>query len=363
MIITINQKQLKENLMITEKIISHNLSLPILQNIVLKTEQGRVKIISTNLEIGVNCWLGAKIEEEGEIAIPAKIFTNFINNIESEQITVTTKDNMVLIDAENFKTKIIGFAAKDFPIIPKSKTSPFIYLEADQLYALISSVLESTSLSETRPELAGVLIRFFSSKIESAATDSFRLAEQTIFCEGGQEEQSVIIPKNMAQEILRVLAVKSGKVAVAISENQIFFTIGEVEIVSRLIDGHYPDYKRIFPEKVAAKILLPKEGLEKSIRLASIFTSQIADIKIQANKEGLKVLAKNSDKGEVDLMVPGMLKGEPFKITVNYRYVLDGLKNIFTEKLIMEFTGEDSPLVIKPEGKSNFVYLIMPLRN
>lgn len=349
--------------MVTEKIISHNLTLPILQNIVLKTEQGRVKILSTNLEIGVNCWLGAKIEEEGEIAIPAKIFTNFINNITSEQITITTKDNIILIDAENFKTKIIGFAAKDFPIIPKSKSTPFVYLEAEQLYLLISAVLESASLSETRPELAGVLIKFFSSKIESAATDSFRLAEQTVSSDGGQEEQSVIIPKNTAQEILRVLSVKSGKVAMAISENQIFFTIGEVEIVSRLIDGHYPDYKRVFPEKTVATMLLTREELERSIRLASIFTSQIADVKMQANKEGLKILAKNSDKGEVDLLVPGILKGEGFKVTVNYRYVLDGLKNISTEKLVMEFTGEDSPLVIKPEGRNDFVYLIMPLRS
>ena len=363
MIITINQKKLKESLMVTEKIISHNLVLPILQNIVLKTEQGRVKILSTNLEIGVNCWLGAKIEEEGEVAIPAKIFTNFVNNIESEQITITTKDNIAFIDAENFKTKIIGFTAKDFPIIPKSKTTPFVYLEAEQLGLLIGAVLESASLSETRPELAGVLVKFFSSKIESVATDSFRLAEQTVTYEGGQEEQSVIIPKNTAQEILRVLGIKSGKVAIAISENQIFFTMGDVEVVSRLIDGHYPDYKRVFPEKAVAKALLSKESLEKSIRLASVFTSQIADIKIQAGKEGLKIFAKNSDKGEVDLMVPGALKGEAFKVTVNYRYVLDGLKNISTEKVVMEFTGEDSPLVMRPEGKSDFVYLIMPLRS
>lgn len=363
MIITINQQKLKEGLTVTEKIISRNLSLPILQNIVIKTESGRVKIYSTNLEMGVNCWLGAKIEEEGEIAIPARIFADFINNMASEQVTIITKENIVSINADNFKTKIIGFSTKDFPLIPKSKNTSFVSLEARQLYLLISAVLESASLSETRPELAGVFIHFSPARVESAATDSFRLAEQVVFSAEVKNEQSVILPKTTAQEMIRVLSPRSGPVTVAISENQIFFTAGDVEVVSRLIDGHYPDYKRVFPEKIAARLTLSRTELEKSVRLASIFTSQMADIKIQSFKEGLKILAKNTDKGEVDLTVKGALKGDPFKITVNYRYLLDGLKNISTEKLVMEFTGEDSPLMLKPEGQNDFTYLIMPLRS
>ena len=134
-------------------------------------------------------------------------------------------------------------------------------------------------------------------------------------------------------------------------------------MVSRLIDGHYPDYKRVIPEKVLAKLTISKEELEKSVRVASIFTSNIADIKIHGEKEGLKILAKNSDKGEVVLTMKGQLKGESFQLAVNYRYLLDGLKNIFTDQVEIDFTGDDSPLILHPENQKNFTYLIMPLRS
>lgn len=361
MIITINQKKLKEALAITEKVVSRNLALPILQNIILKTENGRVKISSTNLEIGVNFWIGAKTEEEGEIAMPARIFSDFINNTMSEKITMHTKENIAFINAENYKTKIVGFSAKDFPIIPKNKDESFSSMDSSVLKNILGAVIESVSLSETRPELTGVFLKFIPGLVEGAATDSFRLAEKTVHYEG-QAERHMIIPKATAQELIRALS-EEGRVTMATSENQIFFTNEDLEIVSRLIDGHYPDYKKIIPDKYLSKLIVSKEELEKSVRLASIFTSHIADIKLHIDKEGLKISAKNADKGEVTLSVKSIVKGNPFKIAVNFRYLLDGLKQIHTEQVEIDFTGEGSPLVIYPDGKKDFTYLIMPLRN
>ena len=147
------------------------------------------------------------------------------------------------------------------------------------------------------------------------------------------------------------------------SENQIFFTSSDLEIVSRLIDGRYPDYKKLIPDKWISKVLVNKNELEKNIRLASIFSSSISDIKIIAGERGLKISAKNADRGEITSFTESILKNDKFELAVNYRYFLDGLKVIPTENIVLEFTGEGSPLILRPEGRNDITYLIMPLRS
>ncbi len=345
-----------------EKIVSRNTALPILQNIVLKAENGRLKLSSTNLEIGINFWLGAKIEEEGEIAVPARIFSDFINNIKDEKITLKTKENTLLASSNNYQTKIIGFSAKDFPIIPKTKEKPFNNIKADELFELLSTVVEATALSDTRPELAGVLISFLPNSIEAVATDSFHLAEK-ILNQKNPASRSIIIPRPTIQELIRAISSLEGSINLSISENQIFFSSSDWEIVSRLIDGKYPDYKKFIPDKWLSKVLINKKELEENIRLASVFSSSIFDVRISVKEKGLKIFAKNSDRGEIFSFTEANLKNEPFELTVNYRYFLDGLKVIPTENVILEFTGEGNPLILRPEGRSDITYLIMPLRS
>lgn len=363
MIITVNQKNLKAGLSAVERIVSRNIALPILQNVVLKTENGRLKLFSTNLEIGINYWIGAKIEEDGEIAVPAKIFFDFVSNISDEKMAISSKENILYINSGGYKTKIIGFPVKDFPIIPKAKKEVLFKILSGEFVDVLASVIDSAALSETRPELSGVLISFSQEKIESAATDSFRLAEKSIAKNTNFPEQSVIIPRTTVQEIIRILSGLDEEISLAVSENQIFLLTQDVEIVSRLIDGTYPDYKKVIPDKFVSRVLVEKEILEKNIRLASIFSSHISDVKIEAQEENLKITAKNTDRGEILSQIPAILKNEPFEVAVNYRYFLDGLKIMPTEKIIIEFTGEGNPLVLKPEGKKDLVYIIMPLRN
>ena len=361
MIITISQQNLKEGLNIVEKIVSRNTALPILQNIVLKTENGRLRLSSTNLEIGINFWMGGKVEEEGEIAVPARIFSDFVNNIKEGNITIKSKGDILSINSNHYQTKIIGFSAKDFPIIPKPKEKSFIVLHSRELRELLSTVIDAVAISEARPELSGIFVNFSEKSIEAAATDSFHLAEKFINSQN-KTSQSVIVPRYTAQELIRILSGLEENISLSISENQIFFTASDLEIVSRLIDGRYPDYKKVIPEKWISKILVNKNELEKNIRLASIFSSNISDIKISAEEKGLKISAKNADRGELSSLTQADLKNDPFELSVNYRYFLDGLKVIPTENVIMEFTGEGNPLILRPEGKSDITYLIMPLR-
>lgn len=358
----LNQKKLAKAVTTVEKIVSKNPSLPILNNILLKTENGRLRVSATNLEIGINYLLGAKIDESGEIAVPARIFSDFINNISDEKVTLITKENVLNINSEKYKTQILGFDPKEFPLIPKIKEEPFSVVSSKVLRSGLTTVLDSIAISEIRPELAGVFIDFTGQKIIFAATDSFRLSERVIDVKH-KEKKSFILPRSSVLELIRLLNDIDEDISIKYADNQVAFLSNDFEVISRLVDGNYPDYRKVIPEKFISRILVKKEALEKNTRLAGLFSSNIADIKLSCNEKALTITAKNSDKGEIQVISDSLLKNEPFDISLNHHYLLDGLKIIPTEHVIIEYTGQGSPLVIRPEyDTKDLVYLIMPLR-
>ncbi len=359
--ITINRNNFLKALQATERIISRNLSLPILNNILIKTDKGRIKISSTNLEIGINYWIGARIKEEGEITVPAKIITDFIQNIQDEKIILLVRKNILFINSDHYKTQILGFESKEFPIIPEIKEKPLAKLPSPVLKNTLTAVVDSTAISETRPELTGVNISFNDSVIEFAATDGFRLAEKIISCDN-PKTTSFIVPRTTIFELIRIISDLDEDIHISVSNNQIMFFGSDFQLISRLIDGQYPDYKRVIPEKFISRALFNKDDLQKQIRLSSIFSSNIFDIKLQVQNNKTVILAKNQDKGEINSSISSVLKNEPFEISVNYHYLQDGLKIMNSQKVILEFTGNGSPLVIKPEEEKKLLYLIMPLR-
>lgn len=362
MIITANKQNLIKIVSILERIISRNPSLPILNNILLKTENGRLKLIATNLEIGISGLLGAKIEENGEIAVPARIFSDFINNTGEEKITLTTKNNILTIKSEKYKTQILGFDTKDFPIVPKIKKDIFYSIPSKILKSGLNSVFDSVAIAETRPELAGVFTQFNEKQLIFASTDSFRLAERIIDLKN-KNNNSFILPRSTVLELIRLLSDINEDILVKYDDNQVSFSTDTIEVVSRLINGNYPDYKKVIPDKYISRLLVKKEDLDKNIRLAGIFSSSIADIKLSCNEKCLTITAKNSNKGEIQIDVEALLKNEPFDISLNHHYLLDGLKIIPTEHVIIEYTGQGSPLVLRPEYElKDLTYLIMPLR-
>ncbi|MEK7603651.1 MAG: DNA polymerase III subunit beta [Patescibacteria group bacterium] len=361
--VTVNQKNLKRALGMVEKIVSRNPSLPILNNVLIKTDNGRLRISSTNLEVGINCMIGAKIDEVGEIAIPARVSSDFINNVSDEKITLYTKNNILFINSEKYKTQILGFDPKDFPIIPKLKIEPVAVIPSKVLKNMFYAVADAIALSETRPELAGVYADFSSKKITFAATDSFRLSEVGLNAKNSGQ-YSVIIPRNTVMEMIRITNDIDMDVEVKIGDNQISFYNNDFELISRLIEGSYPDYKKVMPSKFLSRLLVQKGDLEKDIRLAGLFSSNISDVKLVCSKDSILLKSKNSDKGEIETTVPAVLKNDPFEVSVNYRYFLDGLKIINSDKVVLEFTGNGNPLILKPyDDKIDLTYLIMPLRS
>lgn len=361
--VTVNQKNLKRALGMVEKIVSRNPSLPILNNVLVKTDNGRLRISSTNLEVGINCMIGAKIDEVGEIAIPARVSSDFINNVSDEKVTLHTKNNILFINSEKYKTQILGFDPKDFPIIPRIKNESVAVVPSKILRNMFYAVADAMALSETRPELAGVYADFSSKKTTFAATDSFRLSEVGLNAKN-TGQHSIIIPRNTVMEMIRITNDIDGDVEVKIGDNQISFYNNDFELISRLIEGNYPDYKKVMPSNFLSRVLVQKGDLEKDIRLAGLFSSNISDVKLACSKDSILLKSKNSDKGEIETTVPAVLKNDPFEVSVNYRYLLDGLKIIDSDKVVLEFTGNGNPLILKPyDDKIDLTYLIMPLRS
>lgn len=360
--IIINQKNFKRSLNIVEKVVSRNPSLPILNNVLMKTENGRLKLSATNLEIGINCFTGAKIEEPGEIAIPAKILSDFINNLEDDKLTLVTKNNILNVSSDKYKTQILGFDTKEFPIIPKIKENLVAVIPVVLLKSALISTFDSVSLSEARPELAGVYTAFNEKNIIFASTDSFRLTEKIINLKP-KTITDFILPRNTVAELIRVVGDSTEDVSIYTKDNQISFIGSDFELISRLVDGNYPDYRRVIPEKFVSKVLVGKEDFEKNTRLAGLFSSNISDIKLSCIEDKIVLNSKNSDKGEIQVSVESLLKNEPFDISLNYQYLLDGIKKMGTDKVLIEFTGIGSPLVLRPaDDKKDLTYLIMPFR-
>ena len=360
--ITTNYKNLTKAISVVEKIVSRNPSLPVLSNILIKTENGRLKLAATNLEIGINYFLGAKVEETGEITVPARIFSDFISNLGEEKITLATKNNILNINTDKYKTQILGADSKDFPIIPKIKNDVFSAISSKILKTGLSTILDSIATSETRPELTGVFTQFTANNLTIAATDSFRLTERIIDFKNKQHI-SFILPRNTVLELIRLTGDINEDVTIKHNENQVSFSTNDFEIISRLIDGNYPDYKKVIPEKFISKVLVKKDEFEKNVRLAGLFSSNISDIKLICNDKNIVINAKNPSKGEFQVTIDSILKNEPFEISLNYYYLLDGLKIIPTDSVVIEYTGQGSPLVLRPEGTAkDLTYLIMPLR-
>lgn len=346
-----------------ERLVSKGNALPILQSLLLNAENGALKVSATNLEIGANYYVSAKVDQEGKIAVPAKIFSDLISNINDEKVSISTKTNVMTIDSERYHTQLLCFNPEEFPIIPVNKTKTNFRLEVSVFRKALLSVIDSVALSETRPELSGVYCNLSSQKAELAATDSYRLSEKT-FNTKESFGKAVILPRNTVLELIRLFDnLETDNVTAALSDNQLFVSNEDFELVSRLIDGKYPDYKKVIPEKFVSLARFKKSELEKGIRTASIFSSSISDIKVKVADGEATILAKNSDKGEISATLACELKNEGFELNANYNYLLDGLKAIDTDHVVLKFTGDGSPLVMTADGQDDFTYLIMPLRS
>jgi len=367
------QENLKRGLNIVGHITTKNINLPILNNILIRAEGGNIELVSTNLEIGITHQIRGKIENEGQFTVDSKLIGEYVSLLSGgEKVKVETKENELKIECGSYKTKIKGESAKDFPLIPNIPRSNFFSCKSGELKKALSGVIFAVSSSENRIELTGVLFSFNKNQLSLAATDSYRLAERELEIKNGgiEGEQKVIVPAKTVQELLRVLSGLEGgdiaedqEIKFYLSENQILFTVDSVELISRLINGHYPDYKQIIPSKSQTDVLIERSELIRAVKAAALFSKTgINDITILFSKDKVIVSSFSGTSGESQIEIDAEVRGTDNEVTINFRYLLDGLNNIEGGAVRLGILNNTTPCVLRPEKENNYLYIVMPIR-
>lgn len=359
---------LRDGLSAMEKTVSETTNLPILKNILLKTANNRIQLIATNLELAVTKSINGKIIEDGVITVPFSTLFPIVQNLNSERINLDTKQNTLLVKTDNYEAVIQGLPEDEFPIIPKiENTSAFLKLEGEVLKNNLSQVINAAQYSEIRPELGGILLDFQITNFKLVATDSFRLAEKTVnesqFTATFQRGFKIIIPLKTANELLRIIP--KGTLLIAIDPNQIIFRGEDLEMISRLIDGQYPDYEQIIPKDSLTDVVIEREQLWNAVKLVSTFSGKANDIhlSVKDGKKNLEVHSSNQYIGENRYLVPAKIKGEAFSVSFNWRYLMDGLKNFSgTAELNLSINGSVKPAMLRSSADPSYFYLLMPIR-
>ena len=372
------QENLNKALNVVGKIVNKNTTLPILNNILLKTDKGRLKLSSTNLELGINYWVGGKIEEEGEATVPTKLFANFISNLPNSNVEIKLKGDVLNIKCDKYKTNIKGLSAKEYPLIPIIEAGPIFKINSSDFKQALIQILPAISNSESRIEITGVFLdlsELDKNKIVLVATDSYRLAEKTLVLkkENINKEalniagniSSVIIPKNAVQELIRDLDDDESLLEVMISENQVLFKFDNANMISRLLEGKYPDYKQIIPNKFETEAVVDVSEIANAIRVAGLFVSASSNnigLKAYPNSNILEVSSEASEIGSNNTKVAAEIKGKDLEVMYNHRYLSDGFGGIEGEKAILKINSEKLPTVLTSVVDKDLLYVIMPVR-
>lgn len=373
--ISCTQENLNQGLMVVGHIASKNTNLPILSNILIKVNNKLLTLSATNLEIGATIQIRGKVEKEGEYSVDAKLLSDYVSFLPKERVDLELEDDNLKITCEKQKTKIKGQTSAEFPLIPKiEKKNPYI-ISVKDFKQTISEVIFAVANSEARPEISGVFMNLNENNLILAATDSYRLAEKKIKLNNNKNnnERKIIIPVKTLQEISRILSILKDDVSleevenmeIYISENQIMFSYNNVDLISRLIEGQYPDYTQIIPSTYKTKALIEIKDLIKGVKTSSLFTkSGINDVKIELNPTDKEMIITSSSAqtGENISKIEAIIEGEINNIVLNYRYLLDGLQNISSNKVILEINDGNNPCVIKSESTKDYIYIIMPIK-
>lgn len=358
---SITQENLNHSLATVSRIVGSRSTLPVLANIYLEAQANRVKLAATNLEMGITCWLGAKVETEGVTTVPAKLFSEYIHNLPSGNVELTTENDTTRIKSGGFDSKLNGIDASEFPSIPEVTNGQQISVAADTLKHALEQVVTVCSADDSRPVLTGVYLHTNNGVLYAVATDSYRLAEKRIMeCE---QEIAVIIPARSITELLRIIS-EGDNVTINVDENQISFVVEETELVSRLIDGQFPDYRQLIPEDIPTTAQVKTTELQNVAKVAGLFARENAgSVIMKVEEQTISVQSVANQVGENTSSIEAQVEGDPIEVSLNGRYILDALNAINSKEVTVGLTGKVNPCVIRPVDDDSYLHIIMPLRS
>lgn len=373
--------KLKEGINIVERISAKSFNLPILNNILIAIEKNFLNLSATDLEIGIKWWALVKTEKEEKIAVPTKIFSSFINFLPNKLVNLEIKDLVLKIECENHQTSIKSYNPEDFPIIPKISTEEKVLVDSKAFCQSLNQIVDIASYSSIKPEISGIYFLFQKNLITMAATDSFRLGEKKLYLSSPLasilKDYSFILPQRAAKEIIAIFGEKEEDLTIFFSPNQILFETSfretshpQIQLISRLIEGDYPNYQEIIPQKYDTRISLSGNEFVNQIKLASLFAGKNNEIKfkIDPKKNRIDLFSQSPDVGEYQSFLIGKVEGKPCEISFNYRFLLDGILNIGLDRekaseVILELTGPEKAGVMRRKGDESYLYLAMPIKS
>jgi DNA polymerase-3 subunit beta len=369
------RENLHQGLAIVSHISGKSANLPILNNVLLRADVTGLKLTATNLDMTVTCAVRSKVDQPGEYTVPSKLVADYVALLPDERVDMDLLDNALSIVCGSSKTKINGLPPSEFPLVPQVTGGVKFNVPVAPFDTALSQTLFAVSTSEARQALTGCYLEFNGEKklLTVAATDSYRLGERHIQLAGEiMGERKVIVPSRTLAELRRIFGVLRDSVElpesveVEITDNQVAFRYGNVELSSRTIDGVYPDYRQIIPKNSTTEIIVGKNVLAQAVKRASLFSKAgLFDVKIEAKPETneLVLSATDAGRGEHTVSVEGEIKGAANTVTLNFRYLLDGLSALSSEKITVKMIDAMNPFLLVPgEGGDQYLYIIMPIR-
>jgi len=347
-----------------EKIVGKNTNLPVLSCLLFETKGNNLIIKSNNLDLGLEISIPVKVEKHGKVAVPANIIGGFLNNLnEDKNISIESTENILKIHTPNSEASIKTLSTDDFPTIPRVDDSKTCKINAKDLQAGIRAVLYSSSVSSIKPELSSVYIYTNDEGFVFVATDSFRLAEKTIKTKKRVDLAGVLIPFKNAADILKIIEGIDEEIEINSTKNQISFTFIGTYLVSKVVDGVFPDYKQIIPKEEKTKAVVLKQDLLNSLKISNIFSDNFnqMNINIKPGGKSIEVKTKNSNIGENTNKIDANISGEGIEVNFNYRYIVDCLPSILSDSVSLSFNGISKPLIVKGSSDNSFMYLVMPM--
>lgn len=359
----VTQENLTRALNNVARVASSKNSLPILSNVLIKTVDNRVVVAATDLNIAITHYIGSKVSQEGSITVPARLMQDFVASLPGGVIDFSMDETKLHIKSGQYNSTINGSPADDYPVMPQIKNGTSWSIGSVDLKKALQQVVLAASNDDARPILTGVYFHTEKSQLHIASTDSYRLAEKKVA--PLKEQVKLLVPASAMQDLLRILGDNEEEIVVTHNEQQVLFTVGDIELVARLIDGNYPDYQKLIPKDFSTTATLPKAELANITKVSSLFARESAgSVTLELDEDDGLVSIRSiaSQLGENTATAKAEVSGSS-NITLNSRYILDALGAVSDPEIAISFNGKLDPFVIKGTKDKSYLHLIMPLKS
>ena len=358
--------KLKEAVLIAEKAVAKNSTLPILNNFLLDIKNKSLLIKTTNLEIGIEVEVPVKVNQEGRVVVNSSVFTSYlINLINQNKIQLLIEGDNLKIKTSTTESVIKINSSDDFPIIPQVLSKKGLIIPSFNLLDGFRKVMYAAAVSDIKPEIASIYIYQEHKKIFFVATDTFRLAEIFINSEKENNFEPLIIPIKNIHDIIKVFEKESGNISINIDKNQISLFTDFIHLTSRIIDGNYPDYRQIIPKNHSTEVVVKRSDLLNTLKINSLFTDNFKQVNFEIKTENntIEISSLNQNIGENKSVIICSTIGDNLRVSFNVKYLLDYLNMVNDNEIKMLFSGDNKPLLIKNADQNiNLIYLVMPIR-